>query len=351
MDPSVLPGLRAYDSRDFAAALAAWEGERVRRAGRPGEAALFAALAALARGGLAEREGDVATAARERAAAAATLSHLPRRVLGVDVPRLREDLSAAAGKVAAVAPRPHAAHRGHLGIWLKAGALVLILGGTFAALRWTPLARLIEPERFSALLESARGHWWSPLVLLGLYGALCPLGFPATPLIFAGGAIFGSALGSALNVFGTLLGAASTFTLARYLGRDAVERLGGNRLARAERMLHRHGFWALVSSRFLPLPFPLVNAAAAVAGVRFPQFMASSVIGLSPAVVVWTYFSAAIVRAAAADRARIARDLVIALALLVSLVMIPTMTRFHRRRMRAKGIRLARARRLAAEQG
>lgn len=351
MDPSVLPGLRAYDGRDFPAAVAAWENARATHTHRPGEAALFTALAALGRHGLAEREGDAAAAAHELAAAAAALRHLPRRVLGVDVARLRDELaSVGQGRTAGV-PRPHAAHRGHLAIWLKAGALVLILGGTFAALRWTPLATLIEPERFSALLATARGHWWSPLVLLGLYGALCPLGFPATPLIFAGGAIFGSALGSAVNVLGTLLGATTTFLVARYLGRDAVERLGGNRLARAERMLHRHGFWALVSSRFLPLPFPLVNAAAAVAGVRFPQFMASSVIGLSPAVVVWTYFSAAIVRAAAADRARIARDLVIALALLVSLVMIPTMMRFHRRRMRAKGIRLARARRLATEKG
>lgn len=345
MDPAVLPGLRAFDSQDFAAAIAAWESARSAHANRPAETALLTGLVALGRAAQAAEQGDAATAKRELAACRAAVRHLPRRVLGVDVVRLRDEL---AGEPA-TAPRPHAAHTTHAGTWIKAGLLVALLGGTFAALRWTPLGRLIEPERFSAMLEAARGHWWSPLVLLALYGLLCPLGIPATPLLFAGGAIFGSALGSAVNVAGTLLGAATTFALARYLGREAVEKFGGNRLAKAERMLHRHGFWALVSTRFLPLPFPLVNAAAAVAGVRFSQFMASSVIGLAPAVVVWTYFSSAIVRAAAADRARIARDLAVALALLVALVMIPTATRFHRRRMRAKRIRLARAKRIAAE--
>ena len=285
LHPAVLAGLADFDRDEYAAAAARWTAGAV-----PGEAEaeLLAALAALARAGGAAAAGDLA-------------------------------------------------------------ALLLLLGGTFAVLRWTPARELVRPERFLALLESAGDHWWMPAFLLLLYALLCPLGVPATPLLFAGGAIFGIVQGTAWNVLGTLLGATTTYFVARSLGREAVERLGGSRLARAERMLHKHGFSALVGLRFLPIPFPFVNAAAAVAGIRFPMFLASSAVGLTPAVAIWTYFSSALVRSAAADRARLARDLAIAIALLVSLVMIPTAVRLSRRRRRLASFRRARERRLAAE--
>jgi len=220
---------------------------------------------------------------------------------------------------------------------LRLALLGLIGAGGFLAFRYTPIADWVAPDRLRSLLDQVRGHWWSPLALLGLYLVLCPLGAPAIPLLFSGGAIFGWAWGTLWNLLGALLGATATYFLARALGREAVERLGGARMQRAEQLLHQHGFWALVSTRFLPVPFPLVNAAAAIAGVRFGFFIAAAAVGLAPSVAVWTYFSAALVGAAnAAERGRLAWQLTAALVLLISLVMTPTAIGIHRRRMQYK---------------
>lgn len=235
---------------------------------------------------------------------------------------------------------PARPRRSRLTLALRALALLSLGLGGFFVFRYTPLAEWVEPQRLEALLAQVRGRWWTPLALLGLYALLCPLGVPAIPLLFTGGAIFGSLVGTGWNYLGTLLGASITYFVARSLGREVVERLGGERMKRAERLLHRHGFWALVSTRFLPLPFPLVNAAAAIAGVRFPFFLAAGAVGLAPSVAVWTYFSAALVGAAsAAERGRLALYLTEALALLVALVMTPTAVRLWRRRRRLAVLR------------
>jgi len=346
LHPAVAAGLAEFDRDEYGAAAAVWAAASV---SGEAERELLAALAALARAGEAARGEDLAAGEAELLRARTALATLPRQLLGVDVARLRREADGCDLALAAP-PRPHAAEEGgRLGPWLRLALLVLLLGGTFAVLRWTPAGELVRPERLLALLEAARGHWWMPAVLLLLYAGLCPLGVPATPLLFAGGAIFGIVQGTLWNVLGTLAGAATTYWVARSLGREAVERLGGSRLARAERMLHKHGFFALVGLRFLPIPFPFVNAAAAVAGIRFPVFMASSAVGLTPAVAIWTYFSSALVHAAAADRARLARELAAAIVLLLSLVMIPTAVRLSRRRRRLARFRRARERRLAAE--
>lgn len=342
--PALLAGLEAFDRDDYALAADRW-GEAAVTGEAEGE--LLAALAALARAGAAAAARDFAAGEAELLRARSALATLPRNLLGVDVARLRREAEACDLALAAP-PRPRPAAGRALAPWIRLGALVALLGGTFAILRWTPAGELVQPERLLALLERADDHWWMPGLLLLLYAVLCPLGVPATPLLFVGGAIFGIVLGTIWNVLGTLLGATTTYLVARSLGREAVERLGGSRLARAERMLHRHGFTALVGLRFLPVPFPFVNAAAAVAGIRFPLFIGSSAVGLTPAVAVWTYFSAALVRSAAADRARLARELAIALALLLTLVMIPTVVRLARRRRRLASFRRARERRLAA---
>ena len=50
--------------------------------------------------------------------------------------------------------------------------------------------------------------------------------------------------------------------------------------------------------RFLPIPFQLVNAAAAVVGVRFAKFFVASAIGMLPPTAILTYFASALLAAA-----------------------------------------------------
>ena len=69
--------------------------------------------------------------------------------------------------------------------------LVAIVVTGFAVLRWTPLAQYLTVERVSALLTRLRESWWAPLALIGSYVVLCPLFVPASPMMIAGGMVFG----------------------------------------------------------------------------------------------------------------------------------------------------------------
>lgn len=221
-------------------------------------------------------------------------------------------------------------------------ALVGMMAATIALLRFSPLAQHFEPEQVLAQLRTLRGVWWAPLVLIGLFAVLAPLGAPVSPLVFSGGVVFGSLHGSLYNTVGLLVGATVAFLVARALGRELVEHIFGARLKRVEKRLARRGFWALVQVRLLPIPFVIVNVGAAVTGVPFLQFAASSLTGLLPSTVIYTYFSSSIASSVAGERREILMRVGFALALLFALTLFPGFLRGRLRRQRLAALRAQR---------
>jgi len=241
---------------------------------------------------------------------------------------------------------PHAASPRPLrGPAIKFALLVLLLGGTFAAARWTPLGNYLQLDRLQALLAHLRGAWWSPIVHLAIFVVLGAIGVPATPIILVGAAIFGAWWGTLWNWTGIVLASAAGFLLAKALGREFVERIGGDKIRRAEKVLHRRGFLPLVAVRFIPVPFALVNAAAAVVGVRFGKFLAATMLGMVLPIGIFTYFSAAILEAATGDRAAIAMRLAIVTVSAAILVFLPLGLRRRLRRRRLRELQRARSNR------
>ncbi len=230
---------------------------------------------------------------------------------------------------------------------IKFAILLLLVVGGFLAARYTPLSEYLKIEKIQGYLDQVRGLWWAPVALVGTIVVLGSLGLPATPFIVAGAAIFGAVWGTVWNWTGIFLSSFTGFLLARLLGREFVERIGGDKLQRAEKLLHRRGFMPLIAIRFLPVPFTLVNAAAAVVGVKLPKFLLASAIGLLPPIAILTYFSAALLEAATGDRAAIVRQ-----ALMVSItaalcVFFPIGLRRRLRKRKAKRLRAERAARTA----
>ncbi len=212
----------------------------------------------------------------------------------------------------------------------------------FLALRFTPLAELLDREHLVRTLEGLRQAWWAPLALLGLYAMLCPVGFPATPLVFAGGLVFGTLIGGFYNFLGTFLGAAISYGLGRALGRDFVVQLLGETLRPLERKLSRLGFWALARIRFLPIPFPLVNYGAALTGIRPMVFLGSSALGLAPAVLIYTWFAAALAGAAEGERGGLLAQLGAALVGVLLITFLPAWLEGRRRKRRYEALRTRR---------
>jgi uncharacterized membrane protein YdjX (TVP38/TMEM64 family) len=226
--------------------------------------------------------------------------------------------------------------------------LVAIVVTGFAVMRWTPLAQYLTVERASALLAQLRQTWWAPLALIGTYIVLCPLFVPASPMMIAGGIVFGPVWGTLYNITGTFLGGSVTYFLGRFLGRDFVRHVLGHKLKRVEQRIARRGFWSLVGIRFLPVPYPLVNYTAALAGVRPSLFLPTTAIGLIPGNIVFTYFASLIPRAATGDRSGLILQFVAATAALILLTLIPQIWAARKRRERYREIRAARKNRTSA---
>lgn len=230
-------------------------------------------------------------------------------------------------------PRRRVSLRGAL---LKFALLATILIVAFLVFRYTPLNEFLTRERMVSVMEDLRSAWWAPLALIGLYVVLSPTGLPVSPLIWAGGIVFGIWWGWLYNFIGALLGASASFLLARVLGRDLVTHMVPDALLeRVESLLERHGFWSLMRSRYLPIPFSVINFGAALAGIRWPVFVTATAIGLAPSMLIWTYFGYAIFSVTSADRGEVVRNLVVALVLALALTfLVPLRNAWKKRRYR-----------------
>lgn len=174
---------------------------------------------------------------------------------------------------------------------LRLAILAAMLAAGFVLLKFTPVGEYFQRDRIIGLLESLRHEPWTPFALIGSYALTTPVGLPASPTVLAGGMVFGPVLGTVYNILGLLLGAMVTFWVGRALGREAMVQLAGPRLKRAEMIFNRHGFWPLVQARFLPVPFPVVSYAAALAGISTLRFFVTTLIGVIPSTLVHTYFA------------------------------------------------------------
>ena len=208
----------------------------------------------------------------------------------------------------------------------------LIVVGGFLLLRTDAVRSHFELENLTATLERLRGM---PLVA-PLYVIVCAvllaLGFPATVLVFAGGAVFGTVLGFFLAYAATFGGALLSFVLARPLARELVVHLLGARLAPLEKMLERHGFWALFRMRYVPVPFAVTNYGASLAGIAFSTYAWSTAAALVPVTFLYTYFASSLMDVGSADRATVVRNLVVATLGVLALSFLPPRISAWRRR-------------------
>jgi len=111
--------------------------------------------------------------------------------------------------------------------------------------------------------------------------SLAPL--PKAVLSVAGGVLFGFVGGVLLVLLASVLGAVTAFSLARRLGRDAVERLAGQRLARVDALVRDRGVATMIGLRLVPLvPFTALNYGAGLSAMSLRAFLVGTGIGIVP---------------------------------------------------------------------
>ncbi len=218
--------------------------------------------------------------------------------------------------------------RGRRNAIMRGALLVMILAVAAVIAYRTGWFRGVTPERVGMLRDRLRGAPGAPLVFVGLYVLASALALPGTLLTLAGGAIFGTVLGTLLNWIGATMGATASFAISRWFGRDAARAVIGRRAAVLDKLSAEHGFVALLRLRLIPIvPFNILNFAAGLTGIGVVHYVAATAIGILPATAIYTYFASALIGGASGARAHALASAAIAGGLLIVLSFVPTLAR------------------------
>ena len=215
---------------------------------------------------------------------------------------------------------------------LRAGLLgLLLVAGCLAAV----LTDLPGVPAVRTWLGSAGPPGWAGLLVGLALATLVPV--PRSALSALAGVLAGFWGGLVLALASGVLGALAGFALARWLGREAVARLAGPRLARADALLARRGTTAVLTGRLLPVvPFTLISYAGGLSGIGLRPYLTGSAIGLVPGTVLHVAVGATVGAAGGTD----GRVLLLSLVpLTVALAGLAVVHRVRRRRVAHRAAR------------
>jgi uncharacterized membrane protein YdjX (TVP38/TMEM64 family) len=167
------------------------------------------------------------------------------------------------------------------------GALkrALILLAFVAVMTVVVLLLPVPPvDELRAMVDAA--GWWGPIGFMLGYAALTLAPVPKNILSIAAGVLFGFGAGVAIVYVAAMLGATAAFWLGRRLGREAVERFTGTRVAAVDEALRRRGFAAVIGVRLVPvLPFTAINYSAGLTSVGWWPYFLGTALGILPGTV------------------------------------------------------------------
>jgi uncharacterized membrane protein YdjX (TVP38/TMEM64 family) len=133
---------------------------------------------------------------------------------------------------------------------------------------------------------------WAPAIsfLLMVLKALA-LPIPSFMITFANAALFGWWKGAILSWTSSMAGAALCFYLARFYGRELVEKLVSRLvLDSADEFFRQYGRYAVLVCRLLPfVSFTAVSYASGLTSMGFWGFFLATGIGQLPATLVYSY--------------------------------------------------------------
>lgn len=161
--------------------------------------------------------------------------------------------------------------------------LRLVLLGVFVAVVAT-VGFVFVPHDVEQIRAWSTQVGWTGVVLFTLlYAALTLSPAPKNVLGIAAGLVWGFPVAFAMVYVGALLGAAASFLIGRALGREAVERFTGARVARLDAALGRRGLLVVLSARLIPvIPFTLINYGAGLTSVRRRDYAIGTAVGILP---------------------------------------------------------------------
>jgi uncharacterized membrane protein YdjX (TVP38/TMEM64 family) len=125
--------------------------------------------------------------------------------------------------------------------------------------------------------------------LMILQSVVAPL--PAFIITFANAGLFGWVKGAILSWSSAMAGAVLCYYIAKFLGRDVVEKLTSRTaLEKIDEFFEKYGKYAVLIARLLPfISFDIVSYAAGLTSMSFWSFFVATGVGQLPATIVYSY--------------------------------------------------------------
>jgi len=173
-------------------------------------------------------------------------------------------------------------------IVVQLSGLFAIVAGIFLASRILPVVDLL------ASVQQHVMHWgvWSAICYPLLYACCNVLLLPGGLLSVGAGFFFGLWWGFFIALFGNVTGAAISFFISRWIGRQWLKRkLSGNRtLGALKPAVEREGWKIILLSQLHPLfPTSLLNYLYGLTQIRFRTCMLWVAIGQAPGLFLYSY--------------------------------------------------------------
>jgi len=164
---------------------------------------------------------------------------------------------------------------------------------------------------------------WGPFAFMAIYLIAPALFLPGVPLTIAAGVLFGPIWGTVYTICGATGGATIAFLVARYVGRDWVERRASRSVARIKAGVESEGWKFVAFTRLVPVfPFNVLNYAFGLTNIGLLPYVVASFVFMLPGTAAYVYLGYAGREAAGGGRDVVSKVL-FALALLAVVAMIP----------------------------
>ncbi|HMB17231.1 MAG TPA: VTT domain-containing protein [Pelovirga sp.] len=161
--------------------------------------------------------------------------------------------------------------------------------------RWSPLGEWLTMDSLAAMADAIRESPMSTPFVLAIYVIGSCLMVPVTVMVLATALSFGPYTGFALAFCGSLLGGLASYLLGRWLGRDVVHKLAGEKVNRLSRKLAHRGWLAVALVRMIPIaPFTIVNMVAGSSDISTRSFLIGTAVGMGPGILAIMLFEGAL---------------------------------------------------------
>ena len=115
---------------------------------------------------------------------------------------------------------------------------------------------------------------------------------PIAVMSLSAGFLFGPVLGMMALTLGAFFGTTATFFLARTFGGKFVDKILKGKAPDFQEKLGRNGFLVILPVRLIGFPpWEFVNYASGLSHISYKDYIAATMIGIMPAIVIQVFFS------------------------------------------------------------